>query len=479
MPRVKLAQPARFLTIYILAVGLSAELLLVTRGPSPALLLFTAPILLAPLYFPRWIHLAMLGTFGLSSAGVSYAFVGGPSVSIQMTVVLSLVVIAVTELIYRLATERSRMQEALRESRERFHGVFTQSPTGMLLYGADGALLEANRAALAILGVPSAGQLQGLKLFADPSVPAAALAALQRGDPARYEVAIDRERDGQPYTSSEDSRRQVEAVISALDMAGQRRGYVAQLHDISGHKRLEEKLLQVRKMEAVGQVAAGVAHELNNLLTVINGYCAFAQTSLTAGNPVQRDLDRVRTAGERAGELTRQLLAFGRRQRLEVRTFDLNAALEDLTVVLRCMMGANTQIELHLDHGLGDVRADAAQVEQVVLNLATNARDAMPEGGVLRLETGSVELAPEAAGRAGIGPGRYALLRVADTGCGMTPEVQAHLFEPFFTTKEVGRGTGLGLATAHSILERSGGGILVESEPGHGTTFDIYLPLAA
>jgi CheY-like chemotaxis protein len=231
-------------------------------------------------------------------------------------------------------------------------------------------------------------------------------------------------------------------------------------------------------MEAIGQLAGGVAHDFNNLLTVINGYADLVLGMLPAGEA--RDMvSEMARAGGRAATLTRQLLAFSRKTVLAPRVMDLNETVRDMGAMLRRLLGADIDLSVRPGQGVGPVHADPAHLEQVILNLAVNARDAMPRGGKLTIEMREVELdRAYASSRAGVRPGGYVLLAVSDTGCGMTEEVRRHAFEPFFTTKPVGQGTGLGLATVYGIVKQGGGHVEVESEPGTGTTFKVYLPRA-
>jgi two-component system, cell cycle sensor histidine kinase and response regulator CckA len=249
------------------------------------------------------------------------------------------------------------------------------------------------------------------------------------------------------------------------------------MYDITERKRLENELRHSQKMEAVGQLAGGVAHDFNNLLMLIQAHNERVRERLAPGDPAHKDAVEIEHAVIRAASLTRQLLAFSRKQVLEPKVLDLNAVLTEVAKMLDRLIGKNIELKVAPAPSLWRVKADPGQMEQVILNLAVNARDAMPHGGKLVIETRNVEL-DEAYGRnhEGVVPGRYVKLTVADAGVGMDPETQARMFEPFFTTKEPGKGTGLGLATVYGVVKQTGGWISVSSEPGQGTTFEIYLP---
>lgn len=247
--------------------------------------------------------------------------------------------------------------------------------------------------------------------------------------------------------------------------------------DITERRTLEEQYQQAQKMEAIGRLAGGVAHDFNNLLTAILGYCELLLAEFDEADPHRADIAEIQSAGNRAAGLTRQLLAFSRKQIIEPTLLDLNVIITDIRAMLGRLIGEDVKVILALPATLSVVKADRSQVEQIILNLAVNARDAMPKGGILTIETANVELDEEyAKTHLGAKPGHYVALTVTDTGVGMSPEVQAHLFEPFFTTKEPGKGTGLGLATVHGIMARSGGVLGVYSELGKGTSFKAYFP---
>jgi PAS domain S-box-containing protein len=274
-----------------------------------------------------------------------------------------------------------------------------------------------------------------------------------------------------PCVFTRDDRHYLQVVANVLASAMDRRQAEEAL------RRSEAQFHQAQKMEAIGSLAGGIAHDFNNMLTVILGYSGLALASMAADDPQRDNLVQIKEAGQRAATLTRQLLAFSRKQVLQPRVLDLNAVVTNMDKMLQRLIGENIALATALTPGLGRVKADAGQLEQVLMNLAVNARDAMPQGGRLTIETANVEMG-DAFARTHIGsrPGPYVMLAVRDTGCGMDAATQARIFEPFFTTKEKGKGTGLGLATVYGIIKQSGGGIWVSSEVGVGTTFTVYLP---
>jgi nitrogen-specific signal transduction histidine kinase len=254
------------------------------------------------------------------------------------------------------------------------------------------------------------------------------------------------------------------------------RGIVVNSRDVSERKRLEEQLNHSQRLEAIGRLAGGVAHDFNNLLMVITGHSQMLLDAMQPADPSRGDLEQVVKAAERATDLTRQLLAFGRRQVVQAKLLNLNTLVQDMDRMLRRVMGDDIQLVTVPHPGLDTVRADSGQIEQVVLNIAVNARDAMPQGGWLTLETANVLVTDELARtQLAPGPGRYVMLSITDTGTGMDADVLSRVFEPFFTTKA--QGTGLGLSTSYGIIKQTGGDIWVDSKPGAGTTFRIYLPV--
>jgi PAS domain S-box-containing protein len=270
----------------------------------------------------------------------------------------------------------------------------------------------------------------------------------------------------------------VELSLSAMKLDG-KWAAVGILRDIGERRRVEDQLRRSQRLDALGQLAGGIAHDFNNLLVVINGSVELAMAGLPPGDPVHADLEPILLAGARAAALTRQLLAFSRRQTLKPEILSLNEVVGDLETMLRRVIGEDIELRLRLAPDLGNVRADPSQLEQILVNLVVNARDAMPKGGTLVVETSNAVLDEGyARGDGEVKPGAYVVLAVSDVGCGIPRETLDHMFEPFFTTKAPGKGTGLGLSTVYGIVKQSGGHIDVESEVGKGTTFRIFLPRA-
>ncbi|MFI5182615.1 MAG: ATP-binding protein [Thermoanaerobaculia bacterium] len=264
------------------------------------------------------------------------------------------------------------------------------------------------------------------------------------------------------------------------DESGAVFGVLGMYEDITEQRQaagLKEQLLQAQKMESVGRLAGGIAHDFNNLLTAILGYAELAAGRLKPDDPSRLELSEIDKAAQRAADLTRQLLAFSRKQVFELRVIDLNRVVSNTHKMLRRLIGEDIEFVMSLKERLSSVKADTGQIEQVLLNLAVNSRDAMPKGGKLTIETSEVELGESySTSHFDVPPGPYVVLAVSDTGTGMDAKALSHVFEPFFTTKEAGKGTGLGLSTVYGVVKQSGGHVTVYSEPGVGTTFRIYLP---
>jgi two-component system cell cycle sensor histidine kinase/response regulator CckA len=302
----------------------------------------------------------------------------------------------------------------------------------------------------------------------DHQVVEAAEAASVRGERFQAEYRVIR-KDGRPIWVSDTA-----VVVPGSDSHPLMEGIIV---DITERKQFEGQLQQARRMEAVGRLAGGIAHDFNNLLTIIKGYTELASMRAKDLPELKADIERIEDASERASGLVRQLLAFSRRQVLQPKVLDLNGIVVGLDKLLRRLMDEDIEMLTVADKHVGAIKADPGQIEQVIMNLVVNARDAMPDGGRLVVETASVDLdGTYARDHATVRPGRYVMLAVSDTGVGMSAETVAHIFEPFYTTKENGRGTGLGLSTVYGIVKQSGGYVWVYSEPGKGTTFKVYLP---
>ncbi|MGA2383532.1 MAG: PAS domain S-box protein [Gemmatimonadales bacterium] len=375
--------------------------------------------------------------------------------------------------VMRDITGRKQAEEALRRSEAEHRGLVEHAPLGISRSTPDGRFLSANQALVTMLGYESADELLQLDLrrdlYTDPEDWARVTAQVQSQGAAKVETPWKR-KDGTLVTV----RLNVRGVRNP---AGELECYEALVEDVTEQRSLENQLRQAQRLEAVGRLAGGVAHDFNNVLTAITGYSELLLDELDANDPKRRDVEEIRAAGQRAAGLTRQLLAFSRKQVLQTRVLDVNQVVRTLEMMLRRLIGEDVKLEVSLDSALGAVRADPGQLEQIIMNLAVNSRDAMPGGGRLTIETVNVDL-DEAYARkhAAALPGRYVMLAVSDTGVGMDAETQSHIFEPFYTTKEQSAGTGLGLSTVYGIVKQSGGYVWVYSEPGGGATFKIYLP---
>ena len=278
----------------------------------------------------------------------------------------------------------------------------------------------------------------------------------------------------------------IELALSQIDTPGGRL-FTAWIRDLTERRTAEEalrlsevQLRQAQKMEAVGRLAGGVAHDFNNVLTAIFGYADLLLDGFPTEDPRRADVEEIKRAANRAAALTRQLLAFSRKQVMQPRRVNLNEIIANIQTLLAKLVGDDIQLRVIADPSLGDVRADPGQLEQVLMNLSANARDAMPEGGTLTITTANAELQEDdASALVGIEMGTFVTLTVSDSGCGIAADVRPHVFEPFFTTKEQGKGTGLGLATVYGIVKQSGGWIYLEETPGPGASFKLYLPRMA
>jgi PAS domain S-box-containing protein len=370
-------------------------------------------------------------------------------------------------------TERHRAEEALRASEERFRRIVETAEEGIWVSDGENKTTFANKKMANMLGYTQE-EMTGMSLFDLMEEEERALAAhnverRRAGISEQHEFKF-RRKDGSPLWA-------FLATGPVLNEAGQYAGSLAMVTDMTQRRQLEEQLRQAQKMEAVGRLGGGIAHDFNNLLTIISGYSELLLERLEADNPMRGQAEQIKKAGDRAAALTRQLLAFSRQQVLVPQVLDLNHVVANTLSMLRRLIGEDVELVAVEGPGLGRVKADPGQLEQVIMNLAVNARDAMPRGGRLTLETANAELDETyARSHFPIQPGPYVMLAVSDTGCGMEAETQAHIFEPFFTTKDKGKGTGLGLAMVYGIIKQSGGYIWCCSEVGQGTAFKIYLP---
>jgi PAS domain S-box-containing protein len=369
-------------------------------------------------------------------------------------------------------TARKEAEEALRDSETRYRTLFEESRDAIYIVTRAGEFIDFNHAALELLGYTreEMARLNADDLYARPEEGATFQREIEeRGFVRDYEVRV-RKKD----------RTEMDCILTATVRRasdGSLRGYQGSIRDITERTRLEEQIRQLQKMEAVGRLAGGIAHDFNNLLTVIIGRTQLLPAHLKSEDLARKDVALIEKTAERAAALTRQLLAFSRRQVLQPRVLDLNAVVGGMGMLVQRLIGEDIELISTARAGLGTVRVDPGQIEQVIMNLAVNARDAMPGGGRLTIETANADLDENyARSHVGVTPGPYVMLAVSDTGCGMDAETQAHLFEPFFTTKEEGKGTGLGLSTVYGIVKQSGGNIWVYSEPGRGTSVKIYLP---
>src|SRR5438874_10600527 len=363
----------------------------------------------------------------------------------------------------------------LRATEASFATLVEHAPVGIYRSSLEGRFLAVNAAVVRMLGYETAAQVLSLDMARDVYADAAERQRLVERDTysdRQYDnvEATWKRRDGRLLTV----QLSVRAVRNA---AGRVEYYETFVRDVTDQRRLQQQVLQSQKMEAVGRLAGGVAHDFNNLLTVITSYSDLLLEDLAPGDAKRDDLEQVRKAADGAAALTRQLLAFSRQQVVEPRVVSLNTVVEGLQKILRRVIGEDIEVTIAFAPDLESVRADVGQLEQVLMNLVVNARDAMPTGGRLTVETANVEHDPEyARDREAAAVRRFAMLAVSDTGCGMDEATKARIFEPFFTTKEPGKGTGLGLATVYGIVKQSGGFIWVYSEPGRGTSFKVYLP---
>jgi PAS domain S-box-containing protein len=368
---------------------------------------------------------------------------------------------------------RELAERELRLSEQNYRLLIEEAPYAICRATESGQLLQVNRSMLEMLGY-SPGAEADLLIRDLPLIFVANdgfetfRGSLLRGDTIQGLESAWLCRDG----------RQIQVRIAGRcvrGLSGETLYFDLLAENVTERKELEARLAQAEKMQAIGQLAGGIAHDFNNLLTVINGYCDLLLVD-EAGGSRRKNLEIIRQAGERAAGLTQQLLAFSRKQLTRTEAVNLNAIVAEVVQLSRRLIGENIRVVEELCEGAGTVMADAAQIHQMLMNLVINARDAMPDGGILVISTSSADVDADLAAQLDIARGAYIALAVTDSGEGMDDFVRAHIFEPFFTTKSVGKGTGLGLSTVYGTVRQSGGGIAVESRPGAGTAFRIYLP---
>src|SRR5712671_3180060 len=359
----------------------------------------------------------------------------------------------------RYAIERKRSEEALRHSEATLRAIFENSLDGIVIFSGDGICLEANAAAAALVNVPRK-ELIGCRLcnFCEKGF-----------EEVWAELSLSETGRGQFWAHLKNgSRRLVDYCFTAHILPGQ---HLAMLRDITEQQNMEEQLRDSQKMEAVGRLAGGVAHDFNNILGIIRGHAELLESTAT-GQVERGRTETIISATEKAASLTQQLLAFGRKQVMSPKLLDLSTVLQGLSSMVDCLMGAEVQIRIDANKRVGLVRADQSQMEQVIMNLTANAREAMPEGGTLTIR---IDRFQSSSDDPELPPGEYAQLSVSDTGAGMSAELQSRIFEPFFTTKTTG--SGLGLSTVYGIVKQSGGYLTVQSLPELGSTFNIYSPV--
>jgi PAS domain S-box-containing protein len=372
------------------------------------------------------------------------------------------------------AIEIKKNEQTLRRSEARYRSLVQSAVYGIYRSSLEGKFLDVNPALTAMLGYGSAEEVLALDprkdVFINGEDQARLLEEFRRtGRMDGIEVRWKR-KDGCPVTVRVSGR-----AVSSADEPAEVLEAIAE--DVTARRALEDQFRQAQKMEAVGRLAGGIAHDFNNLLMVVSGYTEVILAELEPGHPLHAKARAIQQASDRATMLTQQLLAFSRKQLLELKVLDVNTVVQDMERLLRPLIGENVELTTKLSSEPSHTRADAGQLEQVLMNLVVNARDAMPQGGRIVIQTATMVLNDTfRREQTFIRPGNYVVLSVSDNGLGMDKETQSHIFEPFFTTKEKGKGTGLGLSTVYGIVKQSDGYVMVQSETGHGTTFNVYLP---
>ncbi len=378
---------------------------------------------------------------------------------------------------HKQAEEETRIsQEALGKERDLLNSLLDNSPDHIYFKDDHGRFIRINNAQASWLGLSDPEQAIGKTDFDFFTEEYANLAYESEQEMIRSGKAVVGKEEKETWPDREDTWVST-TKVPLRNPEGDIIGIIGISRDITERKKLEEQFRQSQKMEAVGRLAGGVAHDFNNMMTVVIGYSEFLLSKLKKEDAEYKSVEEIMNAGKRAASLTQQLLAFSRKQVFQPHVLNLNALVTELEKMLKRLIGEDIDLQLALDSKLGAVRADPSQMDQIIMNLAVNARDAMPRGGKITIETANVELDEEYCRlHIEVQPGPYIMLAVSDTGIGMDKETQSRIFEPFFSTKEEGKGTGLGLSTVYGIVKQSGGNIWVYTEPGHGTTFKIYFP---
>ena len=476
------------LLIYVLGCGL-----LVIVGSSGQAYLTAFTVLSSLLLGIRFgiaaavvstISFFLIGVLGVGNAAVGLApqrvnTVSWLVLTINFSFISTMLAVGVgkvLEALERALRDEIRTRVALDEERALLQTFFDAVPDIVFTKDQDGRFRNFNQAAFLSSGLSTPEEMQGATVFDCYPPDVAAQVHADDLSVLRGEAQVNREVATQDRAGRE--QQYLTLKVPLRDASGAVTGLVGISRNITERKKLEEQLRQSQKMEAVGQLAGGIAHDFNNLLTVILGYSELLGAQIAEGNEAREAVHAISDAATRAAELTRQLLAFSRKSMLQPQMLDLNTTIADTVRMLRRLLGETVRCDLVLGDSIAHVRVDPGQLDQVLINLAVNARDAMPAGGILTMHTAAVELDTLQAERLETTPGRYVVITVSDTGMGMSAAVRERIFEPFYTTKGIGNGTGLGLATVFGIVRQSGGSIDVESEPGRGTTFRIYLPVA-